>query len=206
MRRALVETESEVGVDAMEDLGLKFFLTLNKSYWIGRCCTLQTPRIACLETALAYRQQFAELQHALSHRGVVRCGLLNRLSIADLEDNWHRFSALYIEACCGLGEAANLDASSPKSREAVAKRLAAMVEANSAHREKQLRAWNCRHMLQEERLQRQMARMERHALLRDARTERHALLRDRRAMSREDRDEARRRKLQSKSSRGRPRS
>ncbi|CAE8643230.1 unnamed protein product [Polarella glacialis] len=72
-----------------------------------------------------------------------------------------------------------------------------MVEANSAHREKQLRAWNCRHMLQEERLQRQMARMERHALLRDTRTERHALLRDRRAMSREDRDEARRRKLPS---------
>ncbi|CAE8676121.1 unnamed protein product [Polarella glacialis] len=197
MRRALVETESEVGVEAMEDLGLKFFLTLSKSYWIGPQTKVRTPRIACLETALAYRRQFAELQQALSHRGVVRHGLLNRHSIADLEDNWHRFSALYIEACCGLGEAVNFDAASPRSREAVAKRLAALVEANSAHREKQLRAWNCRRMLQEDRLQRQVARTERHALLRDARTERHALLRDRRAMSREDRDEARRRKLPS---------
>ncbi|CAE8666977.1 unnamed protein product, partial [Polarella glacialis] len=186
MRRALVETESEVGVETMEDLGLKFFLTLRKSYWIGKLCTLKTPRIACLETALAYRRQFAELQQALSHRGVVSPGLLNRLSIADLEDNWHRFSALYIEACCGLGDTANLDASSPKSKEAVAKRLAALVEASSAHREKQLRAWNCRHMLQEERLQRQAAR-----------AERRALLRDRRAMSRKDRKKARRRKLPS---------
>ncbi|CAE8716712.1 unnamed protein product [Polarella glacialis] len=180
MRRASVETESEVGVEAMEDLGLKFVLILSKSYWIG-LTRLHTPRIACLETTLAYRRQFTELQQALSHRGVVCRGLLNRLSIADLEDNWHRFSALYIEACCGLGEAANLDASSPRSREAVAKRLAALVEANSAHREKQLRAWNCRQILKEERLQRQ----------------RHALLRDRRAMDREDRDEARRRKLPS---------
>ncbi|CAE8604785.1 unnamed protein product, partial [Polarella glacialis] len=171
MRRAFVETESEVGVEAMEDLGLKFFLSLSKSYWIG-CINLVTPRITCLETALVYGRQFAELQQELSHRGVVRHGLLNRVSIADLEDNWHRFSALYIEACCGVGEAANLDASLPKSREAVAKRLAALVEANSAHREKQLRAWNCRHMLQEERLQRQVARTERDALLRDARTER----------------------------------
>ncbi|CAE8593299.1 unnamed protein product [Polarella glacialis] len=160
MRRAWVETESEVGVETMEDLGLKFSLTLRKSYWIGRS-TLHTPRIACLETALAYRRQFAELQQALSHRGVVSCGLLNRFSIADLEDNWHRFSALYIEACCSLGETANIDASSPKSREAVANRLAALAEANSVNREKQLRAWNCRHMLQEERLQRQAARTER---------------------------------------------
>ncbi|CAE8718835.1 unnamed protein product [Polarella glacialis] len=246
MRRALVETESEVGVEAMEDLGLRFFLTLSKSYWTGSRFHLDTPRITCLETALAYRRKFAELQQALSHRGVVSRCLLNRHSIADLEDNWHRFSALYIEACCGLGKAANCDASSPKSREAVAKRLAALVEANSGSREKQLRAWNCRRMLQEDRLQRQGARMERHALLRDARTElaelvevnsarrethlrawncrhmlheerlqrqgarmqrrallrdarteRHALLRDRRAMSREDRDEARRRKLPS---------
>ncbi|CAE8607952.1 unnamed protein product, partial [Polarella glacialis] len=197
MQRALVETEEEVGVKAMDDLGLKFFLALRKSYWIGPTSLLHTPRTACLETVLAYRRQFAELQQALGHRGIVRRGLLNRLSIAHLEDNWNRFSALYIDACCGLGETANLDASSPKSREAVAKRLAALVEANSARREKQLRAWNCRHMLEEERLQRQVARMERHALLRDARTARHTLLRDRRAMSREDRDEARRRKLPS---------
>ncbi|CAE8630435.1 unnamed protein product [Polarella glacialis] len=196
MRRGLVETKSEVGVEAMEDVGLKFSLTLNKSYWIGHTQVV-TPRTACLETALAYRRQFEQLQQALRHRGVVRRGLLNRLSIADLQDNWHRFSALYIEACCGLGEAANFDTSSPKSRQAVAKRLAALVEANSDHRDKQLRAWNCQHMLQEERLQRQAERTERHALLRDARTERHALLRDRRAMSREDRDEARRRKLPS---------
>ncbi|CAE8734909.1 unnamed protein product [Polarella glacialis] len=187
MRRALVETGSEVGVEAMKDLGLKFFLTLSKSYWIGCHTKVVTPRIACLETALAYRRQFAELQQALSHRGVVSPGILNRLSMADLEDNWNRFSALYIEACCGLGETANFDASSPKSREAVAKRLAALVEANSATREKQLRAWNCRHMLQEDRLQRQAAR-----------AERRTLLRDRRAMSREDRDEARRRKVPSK--------
>ncbi|CAE8650077.1 unnamed protein product [Polarella glacialis] len=102
MRRALLETESEVGVKAMEDVGLKFSLTLNKSYWIGPTTQVHTPRTACLETALAYRRKFAELQQALSHRGVVRRGLLNRFSIADLEDNWHRFSALYIEACCGL--------------------------------------------------------------------------------------------------------
>ncbi|CAE8689911.1 unnamed protein product [Polarella glacialis] len=235
MRRALVETESEVGVEAMEDLGLKFFLTLSKSYWTGKNNTLVTPRIACLESALAYRRQFAELQQELIHRGFVRSGILDRLSIADLEDHWHRFSALYVEACCCLGERFL-----PKSREAVAKRLAALVEANSAHREKQLRAWNCKQMLQEERLQRQVARTELHALLRDcrterleansahrekqlrawncrrmlqeerlqrqvARTERHALLRDtrkerlallrdRRAMRREDRDEASRRK------------
>ncbi|CAE8613702.1 unnamed protein product [Polarella glacialis] len=241
LRRAWVETESEVGVEAMEDLGLRYFLSLRKSYWIGGN-KLGTPRIACLETVLAYRRKFAKLQQALSNKaGVVSHNLLNRFSIADLEDNWHRFSALYIEACCGLEETANLDASSPKSREAVAKRLAALVEANSANREtqmrawncrymlqeerlqrqvarteqrhallrdarterletnsvqreKQLRAWNCRHMLQEERLQRQVARMERRALLRDARMERHALLRDRRAMHREDKDEARRRK------------
>ncbi|CAE8684866.1 unnamed protein product, partial [Polarella glacialis] len=171
MRRALVETETEVGVEVMEDLGLKFSLALKKSYWVGRL-SLHTPKIACLETALAYRRQFAELQQALSHRGVVCSRLLNRFSITDLEDNWHRFSALYIEACCGVGETTNFDASSPKSREAVARRLAALVEANSAHREKQLRAWNCRHMLQEERMQRQATRTERHALLRDARTER----------------------------------
>ncbi|CAE8599932.1 unnamed protein product [Polarella glacialis] len=186
MRRALLETESEVGVKAMEDVGLKFSLTLNKSYWIGPTTQVHTPRTACLETALAYRRKFAELQQALSHGGVVRRGLLNRYSIADLEDNWHRFSALYIEACCGLGETQSIDASSPKSREAVAKRLAALVEANSAHREKQLRAWNCLHMLQEERLQRQAAR-----------TERHALLRNRRAMSREDRFATRHGKLPS---------
>ncbi|CAE8726479.1 unnamed protein product [Polarella glacialis] len=186
MRRAWVETESEVGVEAMEDLGLKFFLSLRKSYWIGRHMKVTTPRIACLETALAYRRRFAELQQALSHRGVVSPGLLNRLSIADLEDNWHRFSALYIEACCGLGETQNIDASSPKSKEAVAKRLATLVEANSAEREKQLRAWNCRQMLLEERLQRQAARKERAALLRN-----------RRAMSREDRNKARHQKLPS---------
>ncbi|CAE8619590.1 unnamed protein product [Polarella glacialis] len=185
MRRALVETESEVGVEAMEELGLKFFLKLSKSYWIGGT-KVHTPRIACLEAALAYRRQFAELQQALSHRGTVSRGLLNRLSIADLEDNWHRFSALYIKACCGLGETANFDASSPKSREAVTRRLAALVEANSAHREKQLRSWNCLHMLQEERLQRQAAR-----------TERRALLRNRRAMSCEDKGGSCRRKLPS---------
>ncbi|CAE8581971.1 unnamed protein product [Polarella glacialis] len=160
MQRAWVETKSEVGVEAMEDLGMRFFLTLRKSYWIGKAL-LHTPRITCLETALAYRRQFAELQQALSHRGVVSRGLLNRLSLADLEDNWHRFSALYIEACCGLGGTAIIDASSPKKREAVAKRLAALVEASSVYREKQLRAWNCRQMLQEERLQRQAARTER---------------------------------------------
>ncbi|CAE8628011.1 unnamed protein product [Polarella glacialis] len=239
MRRALAETESEVGVEAMEDLNLKFYLTVSKSYWVSN--SLHTLRTACLETALAHRGKFAELQQELSHRGIVSPGLLNRFSIADLEDNWRRFSALYIEACCGPAETANLDASSPKSRDAVAKRLAALVEANSAHREKQLRAWNCRQMLYEERLQRQAERTERHALLRDARTERleaksahqeeqrrawncrqmlqeerlqrqlarterralqrdarterRALLRDRRAMSREDRDETRRRKL-----------
>ncbi|CAE8587687.1 unnamed protein product [Polarella glacialis] len=209
MRRALVETESEVGVEAMEDLGLKFFLTLSKSYWIGGHTQVVTPRIASLETALAYRRQFAELQEALSHRGVVSSGLLNRHSITDLEDNWHRFCVLYIEACCGLGETANFDASSRKSREAVAKRLAALVEANSANREKQLRAWNCRRMLEEERLQRQAARTERHTLLRDrramsreerlqrqaAQVERRALLRERRAMGGEDREEVRCRKL-----------
>ncbi|CAE8594588.1 unnamed protein product [Polarella glacialis] len=169
MRRALVETASEVGAETIEDLGLKFFLTLSKSYWIGRLTKLHTPRITCLETALALRRPFAELQQALSHKGVVSRGLLNRNSIADLEDNWRRFSALYIEACCGLGETASFDAPSPKSRESVAKRLAALVEANSTHREKQLRAWNGRHMLQEERLQRQAARKERHALLRNRR-------------------------------------
>ncbi|CAE8596119.1 unnamed protein product [Polarella glacialis] len=158
MRQAWVETENEVGVETMNDLGLKFSLELSKSYWIGRV-TLHTPRIACLETALDYRRQFAELQ-ALGHGGV-SCGLLNRFSIAYLEDNWHRFSALYIEACVSLGETANFDASSPKSREGVAKRLAALVEANSVDREKQLRAWNCQQMLQEERLQRQAARTER---------------------------------------------
>ncbi|CAE8649918.1 unnamed protein product, partial [Polarella glacialis] len=158
MRRVWVETESEVGAEMMKDLGLKFSLNLSKSYWIGRY-TLHIPRIACLETALAYRRQFAELQQ-MGH-GRVSCGLLNRFSIAELEDNWHRFSALYIEACVSLGETANIDASSPKSREGVAKRLAALVEANSVDREKQLRAWNCQQMLQEERLQRQAARTER---------------------------------------------
>ncbi|CAE8599321.1 unnamed protein product [Polarella glacialis] len=188
MRRALVETESEVGVEAMEDLGLKFSLTLSKSYWINCHTKVYTPRIACLETALAYRRQFAELQQALYHRG---SSLLNKFSVADLADNWHRFSALYIEACCGLGETQSIVASSPKRREAVAKRLAALVEANSAEREKQLRAWNCRQMLQEERLQRQAARTERRALLRDRR----AMVREDRKLSREDK--ALRRKLPS---------
>lgn len=170
LRNALADTMRELGVEAVEELSLRFYLTLSKSYWIGRRQKLHTPKIASLETVLGHWRRFARLQQEFSHPdGRVYRGLLNRHSPPELEDNWRRFVEAYLDASCGLAACAEATSAASgtaggsawHSREAVARRLEGLVAANAWHRDKQLGAWNTRRLHSEEVRQRRAERCER---------------------------------------------